>query len=221
MTKHKDFIPTGTGPKGARFGRDTATGLAFKADGTTRKARVTLTPAQRMAALAKMAASAMASIGRSVLKAVPRFSTLRDNVATFRKWVRDVKGYSTPEAVAERRGYYQRMLDAIDAKAKVAGPWLAKAGAAVAKVNDLHAAIGRKVTTFSEENGRDPTPEEVETMVADAIDPASLAIIEGAADPANDPFATFRRDAADPDTGDGETLDDEDGADDDADDDAQ
>ncbi len=192
------FIPQGTGAEGARFGREPASGLAYKADGSTRKARVTLDIAGRLAKLQEMAQAGQASIGRAILKASDGLASLRGAVGTFRKWVRDAKAYATPEACAERRAYHERMIASIDAKHEVASKWLPKSIAAVEAVDGLYAKMGTAYAEFQKANGRAPNAEETERIVATTVPANIRKTIEGASDPANDPFAQFRRDAAEP-----------------------
>lgn len=206
------FIPTGTGPKGARFGRG-SDGRAFKADGTLRKARRTLTTAEKMVALAAMAAGAFAGIGRSVMRALTGFATFRATVGTFRKWVRDAKAYGTPEAIAARKAYFLNMAAKCDAKGRAAAKFLPGAAAAISAIDGLYGNIGKALAEFREKHGRDANPAECEAIVAGLLTPDVRALVESAGDPANDPFAEFRRDAADADLSpaeDEDTLDSED-----------
>lgn len=194
------FIPTGTGPEGARFGREPVSGLAYKANGKTRAKRRTFTAVEAMTRLAEQAGKAMAGIGRTFMRALPGLAGLRSTVGTFRKWVRDAKAYATPEACAERRAYHERMIQAIDGKHKAAKAWLPGAAAAIAAIDGLYSKVGTAFAEFRKANGRDPTPAESEAIVNAACPADVRKVVEGAADPANDPFAAFRRDAADPDT---------------------
>jgi hypothetical protein len=216
----KGFISTGTGPKGCRFGRDADTGLAFKADGTTRQKRRTFTMAEQMLRLKAQATKAMGGIGRSVLKTLPSLGAFRGSVGTFRKWVRDCRAYSTPEACEARKAYFLRMAAAVDAKHAVAVKWLPGADKAARSIDSLYAGIGSAVADFREANGRDATTDETEALAGELLTADVRAMVEGASDPTNDPFASFRRSADEPDTAsdedeDGETLDeDEDEGDD-------
>ena len=212
------FIPTGTGASGARFGREPASGLAYKANGTTRQKRRTFTAVESMLRLSEAATKAMAGIGRAFLKPLAAFVALRANVGTFRKWVRDAKAYATPEACAERRAYHERMLAAIDGKHKAAKAWLPGASAAIAAIDGLYSKVGKAYSEFRGANARDPNEAE-SAVIVNAACPADVrTVVEGAADPAKDPFAAFRRDAADVDTAsdeDDEDMDGEDESDDD------
>lgn len=203
------FIPTGTGPRGERFGRDAATGLAFKADGTVRAKRRTFSAVEQMERLAEQARRAMGGIGRSILRTLTGFAAFRGTVGTFRKWVRDCRAYATPEACAERRRYHEAMLAAIDGKHKAAVAWLPKADKATGAIDALYAKVGEAFAAFRKANGRDPDAVEAEAIVGRFLTPEVRAIVEGAADPSNDPFAAFRRDAAEPEASD----EDEDGED--------
>lgn len=200
MGNPQGFIPTGTGPKGERFGRDAATGLAFKADGTTRQKRRTFSATERMARLAATARQAMSGIGRSWLKSQPSYAAIAANVGTFRKWNRDAQAYSTPEKCAEREAYHRAMLAAIAGKHKAAKAWLPGATAAITAIDGLQAKAGEAFATFRTKEGRDPDTTEGAAILARFLTPDVVRTIGTAADPANDPFAEYRRDAAEPDT---------------------
>jgi hypothetical protein len=211
----KGFIPEGTGAPGARFGRDPATNLAYKSDGTTRAARRTFTPAESLARLNESRGMVMANIGRGIVKGLPSLSAFRAVAGTFRKWVRDAKSYGTAEAIAERRRYYQAMLDSIDGKAKASSAWLPKASSAVEALSDLYQRVGEAFAEFSAKEKREPTDAEAERIVGRFLTADTRRIVESAADPANDPFAEFRRDAAEPESADeDEDMEDEEDEDD-------
>lgn len=194
----KGFIPTGTGPQGARFGRDPATSLAYKSDGTTRSARRTFSPTEQMARIEDQRAMAQANIGRSIVKGLSPLAAFRAVAGTFRKWVRDAKSYGTPEAITERRRYYQAMLDAIDGKAKAAAGWLPGAAVAVDALSDLYEKVGAEFMAFHAKNKREPNEKEAEAIVGKFLTADVRKVVEGAADPSNDPFGPFRKDAAEP-----------------------
>ena len=205
----KGFIPTGTGPDGERFGRDPVTGLAYKKDGTLRAKRRTFSAVEQMERLAEAARRAMGGIGRSILKTLTGYAAFRATVGTFRKWVRDARAYSTPEACAERERYHLAMLASIKAKHAAAVAWLPKAEKAAAAIDALYSKVGEAFAAFRKANGRDPDAAEAERIVGGFLTPEVRATVEGASDPSNDPFGPFRRDAADPDT----STEDEDGED--------
>jgi hypothetical protein len=90
------------------------------------------------------------------------------------------------------------MLATAEAKAEAAGPWLAKAAPAIAALDGLYARVGVAFDAFNVTHKRPPTPEETEAMVTGLLSPEVRALVESSADPANDPFGEFRRDAAEP-----------------------
>lgn len=184
------FIKTGTGPKGARFGRDPETGRAFKADGTVRKARKTLTPQERMKALAEQQNATFRTIGRTVIKAAPSLAAFVAALGTFRKWVRDCKAYGSPEAMEARRAYHRAQLDAIEAKGEAAQDWLPDAQ----DVSDALADVGQSIGRALAESGEELTTEVAEAIVAKHLPANVREMVEAAADPDNDPFAGLRRD---------------------------
>lgn len=191
------FLPDASGPEGARFGRDPVTGRAFKSDGTVRKARASLTPTERLAALQQAQERAHASVGRSVAATIPAFAAVVTNAGTVRRYAREARAYATPEARAERAAYFQRMLEAVAAKGRAAQAWLTENADAAEAVADLYAALGEAVAQL----GRTPTEAEARRLLAEVVPADTLRLLQQASDPARDPFAAFRRDAADPDTG--------------------
>lgn len=212
------FIPTGTGPAGERFGRN-SDGLAYKADGTPRRKRRTFSAVERIANHAKAAAGMMAGIGRNVVKSLTGLASFRNHVGTFRKWVRDCKAYATPEACEARKAYFLRMAAAVDAKHAAAVRWLPKAAPAIAAIDSLLARTGVEVAKATEAaGGVPPSDAECSAIVGRLLSPEVLATVEAAGDPANDPFADFRRNAAEPEVEsdpEGESLSDDDDADED------
>lgn len=189
------FIRDGSGQPGARYGRDPVTQRAYKADGTVRKERVTRTPEQALAAIGEMEARAHGKMGRQVLSAIASFAGFIASFATFRKWVREAKAYASPEAVAARRAALERQLANLDAKSAAARAFLADGADAIADANGAFSKVGAAYMAFGKANKRAPTAEETEELLAGLIDADTVSLVTGAADPSNDPFAAFRRDA--------------------------
>lgn len=184
------FLPDASGGPGARFGRDPVTGRAYKADGTVRAARTTLTPAERLAAVADAQSRAYATLGRQVADQVPGLAGTVAAAATLTRWVRECRAYGTPEARAERVAYHKAMLAAVEGKGKAAEAFLAGHAEAAEAVADLYATIGRMVS----ESGR--TPSEAEVLAG--LPKGTLAALRDATRPEADPLAPWRRDAAEP-----------------------
>ena len=192
------FRPNGDGPDGERYGRDPVTGRSFLRDGTLRKERTARTALQVVADAERTETAAMRNIGRGIIKAVPTLAAFVASAGTFRKWYRDAVSYGTPEAVTERRAYFQRMLDRVDAKAAAAARFLPGARKAGAMLDGLTEKVGRAVAAFMRANGGAlPDDAALASIVESAIPAEDRAVVEAAADPAADPFAEFRRDAAD------------------------
>lgn len=189
------------------YGRG-ANGRALRKDGTERKERRTLTPAERIAALADAQKKVNASIGRSIFGSIPGMAKFVSGIGTFRRWIRDARSYATAEARAVRREYYQRMLDTIDAKGAAAEAWLPKAEKAVSLISGLYQNIGQEITAFMDKNGREPTAEETEEFVTKYLSDDVRKIVEDSNNPENDVFHGFRRGDSDgaEDTEDDETL---------------
>lgn len=196
------YIPTGTGPKGAAFGRDPVTQRAFKRDGTVRAERRSFDADEQVARIEAERDKAMRTVGTKVLKACPSLSTFRATVGTFQKWVRNAAAYGTPEAVADRRAYFQRMLDTVDAKHAAAVRWLPSATKAKEAVAGLFSQVGAAFAAFRSQHKRAPNAQEQDVIVSGILTPEVRSIVESAADPAKDPFAAFHRDAPEADTGD-------------------
>jgi hypothetical protein len=188
------FIPTGTGPKGERFGRDPVTGRAYKGDGTLRKERVTKSPEQQLAAIAEAERRAAGTMGRKVLAALAAFAPFIAAFGTFRKWVREAKAYGTVEGIAARRASLERQLANLTAKHEAAKRFLAEQGDAISKADGVFSRMGMAYISHGKANGT-PTADDVADMAADVIDEDAIGVVVSAADPANDPFAAFRRDA--------------------------
>lgn len=201
------FRPNGDGPDGERYGRDPVTNRSYLRDGSLRKERVTKTAQQVFASLEDARRKACANVGRGIIKAAGSLSAFVAAAGTFRKWLRDAVAYSTPEKVAERKAYHQRMLAVADAKAAAAGKWLPAAEKARTVLDNLSANVGTAFLAFAEKHGRQPTPEETEEMLAGLIPADVREMVVSGADPEADPFGPFRRDAADADTADADTTD--------------
>lgn len=197
-----------------KYGTDPKTGRALNKDGTVRKARTKLTAAQKAAKAREAVVNASKSLGREAVRSVELLALFVASIGTFRKWSKDAVSFSTPEKRAAKRAWYEAQLAAIDAKGEAAEAWLPSAESAIRELEAFEANVGEDVMAFIEANGRAPDPAESEAMVRKHLSDDVRSLVEGAADPANDPFAAFRRSAVEPDEdadGDDEdTLSDED-----------
>lgn len=180
--------------KDAVYGRG-PNGRAIRKDGTERKERRVLTPAERIAQLAAAAISTHTSIGRATFGTLPGMSKFVSGIGTFKRWMRDARSYATEDARNARRAYFQRQLDTIDAKGDAAESWLPGADSAVATISGLYQNIGKDVEDFVRKNGREPNATEGEAIVSRYLSPEVRKVVEDANDPDNDPFHDFRRDA--------------------------
>ena len=117
-------------------------GRAIRKDGTERKERRTLTPAERLAQLSQATINARASIGRTVFATLPDMGKFVSGIGTFRRWIRDARSYATEDARNARRAYFQRQLDTIDAKGEAADTWLPGADKAISTISGLYQNIG-------------------------------------------------------------------------------
>lgn len=185
------FIADGSGPEGERYGRDPETGRAYKRDGTVRKARTQKTRDDVAADLREQRRNAQRSIGRKVLA---EDEALSGAIGTYKAWEREAKRYGTPEAIEREREALQRKMDALEDRHAAAVSFLD--GAENLDVSDAERAIGKAYLDFDDENGRGPDADETAAIVADALSDEVRERIMGAADPANDPFADFRRGAS-------------------------
>jgi len=184
-------------------------GRAIRKDGTERKERRTLTPAERLAQLSQATINARASIGRTVFATLPDMGKFVSGIGTFRRWIRDARSYATEDARNARRAYFQRQLDTIDAKGEAADTWLPGADKAISTISGLYQNIGEAFEAFILKNGREPNPAEGSEIVNRYLSPDVRQVVEDANDPDNDPFHDFRRDADTEDTEDtdADTLD--------------
>jgi len=207
----KGFVPNGTGPKGARYGREPSSNLAYKSDGTVRAARRTFSAMEQLARVNDAKRLAMSGIGRQIVRDLTGLEAFRGSIGTFRRWIRDAKAYGSPESIAERKRYFQAMLDAVDAKSKASAAWLPTASGAIEAVSGLYEKVGAAFEAFNAEHKRMPNDKEMADIVQRFLTPKVRAIVESASNPDNDPFAAFRRDAGDIDAG-GDEDEDEDTA---------
>lgn len=191
MSNPSGFIPDGSGPEGERFGRDPATGRAFKRDGTVRKARTQKSEADIAADIREQRRNAQRAIGRKVMA---EDETLSGAIGTYKAWEREAKRYGTPEAIERERESLQRKMDALEDRHAAAVEFLD--GTEGLDVSEAERAIGKAYLAFDDENGRPPEADEVAAMLADALPDGTRERILSAADPANDPFAEFRRGAS-------------------------
>ena len=189
--------------KDHKYGTDPVTGRALNKDGSVRKKRVKLTAAQKAAKARETVINAAKSLGRDAIKEVKSLALFVASIGTFRKWGKDAVSFSTPEKRAEKRAYYERMLDTIDAKGAAAEAWLPSADAALADLASFEANVGEAIMEHLEANDNvPPTAEEAEAIVRSFLTDEVRELVEGAADPSNDPFAEFRRNAVADDDGD-------------------
>jgi hypothetical protein len=184
------FRSMADGGAGARYGRDVATGRAFKADGTVRAERKVLSPLEALQKAQQDAQAARASVGRKVLAEVPGAEAVVAKVATLRRYVRECKAYATPEAREAKAAYYQRMADAIENKGVAAAAYLPKVAGAMEAVGDLHAKVGNAIESAMAKGGN--VEKAVQDVLGTVLTPEVRAILDAASDPDADPFAAFR-----------------------------
>ena len=166
-------------------------GRALKKDGTERKARKTLSPAEKIAQIQEMERRAYGSIGRKILAAADTFRAFNSGLATFKKWVRDCRAYSDAEKREARRAYFQAQIDAIDAKGEIAENWLPGADSAIKVISDLHSSIGEGYQALVKDGNA--TPENIAAMISEHLSDEVRQIVESANDPDSDPYADYRR----------------------------
>ena len=189
------YCPNGDGlAKGHRtqYGCDPE-GRAYNKDGTLRKSREAKSPAEQLQAIADAERRAHAGMGRKVLATVPTMAAFLKSFGTFRRWVREAKAATDVEA---RRAYYQRMLDTVDAKADAGQTFLDNMGNAVEQANGVFAKVGAAYAAWFKANGAAPEGDDLAGIIADAVDADAVARVASASDPANDPFAEYRRDTS-------------------------
>jgi hypothetical protein len=176
----------------AIFGRG-PNGRALRRDGTERKERRTLTAAERISQLAAQTEAAHASIGRSIFNKLPGMSAFVSGIGTFRRWIRDARAYSTEEARAARRAYFQRQLDIIDAKGEAAEAWLPNSEKVAETISGLYRNIGNGIEAFIAKHERVPNDAEASEIISKYLSDDVKELVEKANDPANDVFVGFRR----------------------------
>lgn len=169
-------------------------GRALRKDGTERKERKTLTPAERMLQLEEQTKRARVSIGRAVFSNAPGLARFVSGIGTFRRWIRDARAYATEEARIARRAYFQRQLDLIDAKGEAAETWLPNAEKAIATISGLYQNIGEAIEAFLRKNGREPNAKEAEDIVSSFLSADVRKVVEDANNPESDVFHGLRRD---------------------------
>jgi hypothetical protein len=169
-------------------------GRALRKDGTERKERKTLTPAERMLQLEEQTKRARSSIGRAVFTNAPGLAKFVSGVGTFRRWIRDARSYATEEARNARRAYFQRQLDLIDAKGSAAESWLPNAEKAIGTISGLYQNIGEAIESFLRKNGREPNANEAEGIVSSFLSEDVRKVVEDANNPESDVFHGMRRD---------------------------
>ena len=175
-------------------------GRALNKDGTERKARTKRTEAEIVQKLAEDRIAAHAAIGRSKLAtAGGPIAALLLAMTTFRKWVREVTKFSTPEGLAAIREYHEAALAAIDAKAEIAQAWLPDSQATLSMLDDLPVKVGRAFERYQEDNGTFPDDEEMAAVIEGLMEGYDTSAIEARTGPDADPFAAFRRKAKDSD----------------------
>jgi hypothetical protein len=178
----------------SRFGRG-PNGRALKADGTERKARVTLTPEEKIAQIAELEKKAYAGIGRKILASAEGFDGFISGLGTFKRWVKECKSFSDEDKRAARRAYYQAQIDAIDAKGEIAEDWLPGAEEAMEVISSLYSSLGEGYQALVKDG--QANPENIAAMIAANLGDPVKEIVESANDPDNDPYQDYRRGAAD------------------------
>lgn len=168
-------------------------GRAIRKDGTERKERRTLTPAERILAVREANIRAHVSIGRAVFGNLPGLSAFVSGIGTFRRWIRDARSYATEDARIARRAYFQSQIDMIDAKGVAAESWLPKATKAIDTISGLYRGIGEAIEAHVTTSGKEPDATETEAIVSRFLSPDVREIVENANNPEADVFHGLRR----------------------------
>lgn len=170
-------------------------GRALNKDGNERKARTKLTPFQKAQRRKEQRAQEMRSIGRDILGAVKSLAGFRAGIGKVRGYSRTAVEFSTEEKRAAKREFYEAQIAAIEGKGAIAEAYLAESGDTLARVDGIEESVGADIFEFMDDNGREPTSDEVEAIVREHISGEDIEFVEGASDPENDPFGDYRRGA--------------------------
>jgi hypothetical protein len=173
------------------FGRG-ENGRALRKDGTERKARVVLSPAERLLKAQEDRLAAYASVGKNVFAEVKGLENFVSGIGIFRRWHREARAYATEDARNARREYFQRQLEMIEEKGTRAENWLPSAENAAGIISDLYSKIGKDVESFVTDNKRMPNDAEITAIVSKYLTEDVKEVVEGANDPDNDVFAGLR-----------------------------
>lgn len=173
------------------FGRG-PNGRALKRDGTERKARITLSPAERLAKIAEDNQKAYASLGRKILSDVPGMAAFLSGLGTFRKWLRDARAYSTEDARNSRRAYFEAQLRMIDEKGERAVSWLPNAEKAEKALSNFAASIGKEIMEATQK-GETLSVEFLQGVISSHLSDDVREIVESGNDPEQDVFHGLRR----------------------------
>lgn len=200
MSNLQGYIPDGSGPEGAAFGKDPVTGRAFKRNGEVRKARTVKTANETLQALLIDEQRAAATMGRKILASMAGFAAFLGAFGKFRAWVREAKAHSTEDGIAKRRAYLEQQLSDLDAKREAAVAFLSEQGTAIEQANGVFAKVGEACIAFTKANKRPPTKDETESLVASMVDSEAVTAVERSTNPTADPFLAFRRDSGEADS---------------------
>ena len=190
-----------------KYGTDPKTGRALNKDGSVRKKRTKLSAAEK-AAQARMAViNAAKSLGKDAIKDVESLGAFISGIGTFRKWGKDAVSFSTEEKRAAKRAYYEAQIAAIEGKGAAAESWLPGAEKALKALATFEASVGEAIMQHLDANDNvPPTAAEAEAIVRSFLTDDVRELVEGCANPDNDPFRDYRRGATDDDDTD-DTLD--------------
>lgn len=182
-----------------KYGTDPVTGRALNKDGTVRKKRRKLSPAEKAAQARRAVVDAAKSLGRDALREVKSLAGFLSGIGTFRKWTKDAVSFSTPEKRAAKRAYYEAQIAAIESKGEAAEAWLPDTDAVDTALATFESDVGEAIMAFIDDNGRAPDDSEAEAIVREFLNDDVKELVEGCADPDNDPFRDYRRGATDTD----------------------
>jgi len=168
-------------------------GRALNKDGTERAERTTLTPAQKAMKARQAVIDANKSIGRDILKADKASEPILATVGLVKKWNRECAEYATPEKRAAKAAYFQRQIDNIEGKGEASEAYLGTSD--LSALDTLETSVGEAAMVYMDDHGCEMPVDEAATLCASLISDEIRVTLEAAADPANDPFVDFRRNA--------------------------
>jgi len=181
----------------ARYGYG-PNGRALKKDGTERKARTTLSPAEQMEKMQEQFAKVYGKVGKALISECENLSDFNSGIATFQKQVRECKAIGTPEKREARKAYYLEQISLLDSKGAAAEEFLPKAEQVSLALASLYSDIGKEYQEL--QKAGEVSPEETEEMIVSEISEEMMEMVTEANNPEADPLKEFRRDRGEDDT---------------------